>query len=41
MVPRGAGRDETELIRQARSGSADAVETLVRRHWEAAHRTRT
>jgi RNA polymerase sigma-70 factor (ECF subfamily) len=33
------GRDETALIRQARSGSADAVETLVRRHWEAAHRT--
>jgi RNA polymerase sigma-70 factor (ECF subfamily) len=33
------GRDEATLIRQARSGSADAVETLVRRHWDAAHRT--
>jgi RNA polymerase sigma-70 factor (ECF subfamily) len=36
---RGAvGRDEVSLIRQARRGSADAVETLVRRHWDAAHR---
>ena len=33
------GRDEAALIRQARSGDADAVETLVRRHWDAAHRT--
>jgi RNA polymerase sigma-70 factor (ECF subfamily) len=33
------GRDEPALIRQARNGSADAVETLVRRHWDAAHRT--
>jgi RNA polymerase sigma-70 factor, ECF subfamily len=33
------GRDEAALIRQARAGDADAVETLVRRHWEAAHRT--
>jgi RNA polymerase sigma-70 factor (ECF subfamily) len=33
------GRDEPALIRQARGGSADAVETLVRRHWDAAHRT--
>jgi RNA polymerase sigma-70 factor, ECF subfamily len=33
------GRDEAGLIRQARAGSADAVETLVRRHWDAAHRT--
>lgn len=33
------GRDEAALIRQARNGSADAVETLVRRHWDAAHRT--
>jgi RNA polymerase sigma-70 factor, ECF subfamily len=33
------GRDEAALIRQARNGSADAVETLVRRHWHAAHRT--
>jgi RNA polymerase sigma-70 factor, ECF subfamily len=32
-------RDEPALIRQARNGSADAVETLVRRHWDAAHRT--
>ena len=36
---RGRGaRDEDALIRQARSGSADAVEALVRRHWDAAHR---
>jgi RNA polymerase sigma-70 factor, ECF subfamily len=33
------GRDEAALIREARNGSADAVETLVRRHWDAAHRT--
>jgi RNA polymerase sigma-70 factor, ECF subfamily len=33
------GRDEATLIRQARSGSPDAVETLVRRHWDGAHRT--
>ena len=31
-------RDEASLIRQARRGSADAVEALVRRHWDAAHR---
>jgi RNA polymerase sigma-70 factor (ECF subfamily) len=35
----GGGRDEAILLRQARNGSADAVETLVRRHWDAAHRT--
>jgi RNA polymerase sigma-70 factor, ECF subfamily len=34
-----AGRDEATLIRQARGGSADAVEALVRRHWDSAHRT--
>ena len=35
----GAGpRDEAALIRQARGGSADAVESLVRRHWDGAHR---
>lgn len=35
----GAGpRDEASLIRQARGGSADAVESLVRRHWDGAHR---
>jgi RNA polymerase sigma-70 factor, ECF subfamily len=33
------GRDEAALIRQARRGSADAVEALVRSHWDAAHRT--
>jgi RNA polymerase sigma-70 factor, ECF subfamily len=33
-----AARDEAALIRQARRGSADAVEALVRRHWDAAHR---
>jgi RNA polymerase sigma-70 factor, ECF subfamily len=32
-------RDDATLIRQARRGSGDAVETLVRRHWDAAHRT--
>jgi RNA polymerase sigma-70 factor (ECF subfamily) len=31
-------RDEAALIRQAQRGSADAVETLVRRHWSDAHR---
>ncbi len=34
----GAARDEASLIRQARRGSADAIEALVRRHWESAHR---
>jgi RNA polymerase sigma-70 factor, ECF subfamily len=33
------GRDEAALIRQARAGDADAVETLVRGNWDAAHRT--
>jgi RNA polymerase sigma-70 factor (ECF subfamily) len=33
------GRDDAALIRQAGRGSADAVETLVRRHWDGAHRT--
>jgi RNA polymerase sigma-70 factor (ECF subfamily) len=32
------GRDEAALIRAARRGSADAVEALVRRHWDDAHR---
>ena len=32
-------RDEAALVRQARGGSPDAVEALVRRHWDAAHRT--
>ena len=31
-------RDEAALIRQARRGSPDAVEALVRRHWDDAHR---
>ena len=31
-------RDEATLIRQAKRGSADAVEALVRRHWDGAHR---
>jgi RNA polymerase sigma-70 factor (ECF subfamily) len=34
----GGARDEAALIRQARGGSADAIEALVRRHWESAHR---
>jgi RNA polymerase sigma-70 factor, ECF subfamily len=33
-----AARDDAALIRQARAGSADAVEALVRRHWDSAHR---
>jgi RNA polymerase sigma-70 factor, ECF subfamily len=32
-------RSEAALIREARRGSADAVEALVRRYWDAAHRT--
>jgi RNA polymerase sigma-70 factor (ECF subfamily) len=36
---RAAPRDEAALIRAAKGGSADAVEELVRRHWDAAHRT--
>lgn len=36
---RAAGaRDEASLIKQARRGSADAIETLVRRHRDGAHR---
>jgi RNA polymerase sigma-70 factor, ECF subfamily len=31
--------DERALVRAAQRGSADAVETLVRRHWDRAHRT--
>jgi RNA polymerase sigma-70 factor, ECF subfamily len=31
-------RDEASLVRQARRGSADAAEALVRRHWDGAHR---
>jgi RNA polymerase sigma-70 factor (ECF subfamily) len=34
----GEARDEASLIRQARNGSADAIEALVRRHWDSAHR---
>jgi RNA polymerase sigma-70 factor (ECF subfamily) len=37
-LPGAAARDEAALIRQARRGSADAVETLVRQHWDGAHR---
>ena len=33
----GAG-DEASLIKQARAGSADAIESLVRKHWDGAHR---
>jgi RNA polymerase sigma-70 factor (ECF subfamily) len=33
-----APRDEGGLIRDAKAGSADAVEALVRRHWDDAHR---
>lgn len=32
------GRDDASLVRQARRGSADAIEALVRRHWDGAHR---
>jgi RNA polymerase sigma-70 factor (ECF subfamily) len=31
-------RGEAALVRQARRGDADAVEALVRRHWDDAHR---
>jgi RNA polymerase sigma-70 factor, ECF subfamily len=34
----GGTREDSALIRQARRGSEDAVEALVRRHWESAHR---
>jgi RNA polymerase sigma-70 factor, ECF subfamily len=37
-LPGATARDEAALIRQARAGSADAVEALVRRHWDSAHR---
>jgi RNA polymerase sigma-70 factor, ECF subfamily len=37
-LPGVTARDEAALIRQARAGSADAVEALVRRHWDSAHR---
>jgi RNA polymerase sigma-70 factor, ECF subfamily len=33
-----APRDEAGLIRAAKEGSADAVEALVRRYWDGAHR---
>jgi RNA polymerase sigma-70 factor, ECF subfamily len=36
--PLARGSDDAALVRQARRGSADAVESLVRRHWDAAHR---
>jgi RNA polymerase sigma-70 factor (ECF subfamily) len=36
--PLARSSDEAALIRQARRGSADAVESLVRRHWDGAHR---
>jgi RNA polymerase sigma-70 factor (ECF subfamily) len=36
--PQAGARDEASLIRQARGGSADAFESLVRRHWDGAHR---
>jgi RNA polymerase sigma-70 factor (ECF subfamily) len=43
-APRGtrgaaaAGGADSELLRAAQEGSADAVETLVRRYWDVAHR---
>jgi RNA polymerase sigma-70 factor (ECF subfamily) len=41
MPARGwtAPRDEAGLISAAKGGSADAVEALVRRYWDEAHRT--
>ena len=36
--PLARGSDDAALVRQARRGSADAVESLVRRHWDGAHR---
>jgi RNA polymerase sigma-70 factor (ECF subfamily) len=32
------GGDDASLVRQACRGSADAIEALVRRHWDGAHR---
>jgi RNA polymerase sigma-70 factor (ECF subfamily) len=32
-----AGASDAELVRHARRGSQEAVELLVRRHWDAAH----
>lgn len=43
-APRGihgaatAGGADSDLLRAAQDGSADAVETLVRRYWDVAHR---
>jgi RNA polymerase sigma-70 factor, ECF subfamily len=34
----GSGGDDASLVREARRGSGDAIETLVRRHWDGAHR---
>jgi RNA polymerase sigma-70 factor, ECF subfamily len=36
--PSLGARDEASLIRQAKRGSQEAVESLVRRHWDGAHR---
>ena len=36
--PLARGSDDAALVRHARRGSADAVEALVRRHWDGAHR---
>ena len=33
------GAGEPALIRAAKRGSQDAIEALVRRHWDGAHRT--
>jgi RNA polymerase sigma-70 factor, ECF subfamily len=35
---RAADSRDAALIRRARQGSEDAIETLVRRHWDSAHR---
>lgn len=37
-VAAGGERGDAALLRSAQGGSADAVEALVRRYWDAAHR---
>jgi RNA polymerase sigma-70 factor, ECF subfamily len=37
--PAGKAAGESALVRAAKRGSADAIEQLVRLHWDAAHRT--
>ena len=36
--PRGGGRRDAALVREAQRGNSDALEELFRRHWRRAHR---